>query len=146
MTPALHSPPPARASAGTVRVADGSPVPFAEAAERWARAAHRTLRALASRSDHPTITYGRLAEEVQRATGIRTRVLPRNWIGGVLVLVGEECRRRGEPPLPALCTRSDGTMGKGYSGVTGPGADAAAARARARCYRFFQRGAPTRRA
>jgi hypothetical protein len=121
---------------GTFRIDTGTPVSFPAARECWAEAARETLLCLA-RAGTGTTTYGELAEEVQRATGIRTRVIPRNWIGGVLALVGDECRRRAEPPLPCLCLRADGTMGKGYSGATGPELEKVAARDRAACYRHF---------
>lgn len=55
-----------------------------------------------------TITYG----EVVRA--LRLNVLPRG-LGRLLVLLSEDCARRGEPTLAALVVRqSTGEVGDGY--------------------------------
>ncbi|MFJ8691114.1 hypothetical protein [Micromonospora wenchangensis] len=64
------------------------------------------------------IVYGDLAEEVQHASGVRTSVPFRHWIGKVLYLVVLEGHRRGEPPLTALVVhRQDGRVGEGYKAV-----------------------------
>jgi hypothetical protein len=93
---------------------------------------------------HGYVTYGQLAEEVQEIAGIRTRSQMRNWIGGVLGVVADECHRRGDPPLTALCVHQDETVGVGYAYVLELAGEAVpddldghAAIARLMCYQRF---------
>ncbi|MFB6397763.1 hypothetical protein [Polymorphospora lycopeni] len=94
------------------------------------------------------IVYGDLAEEVQRASGIRTSAPFRHWIGRVLYLVVLEGHRRREPPLTALVVhRQDGMVGEGYKSVLEVAGEPPivndlereyhAAAARLDCYRHF---------
>jgi hypothetical protein len=78
---------------GTYRVSDNSPVDFREAVSAWTVAALAVLEGVARRY-RAAITYKELAEEVQEATGIRTRVLMMNWIGQVLGGASRESHRR----------------------------------------------------
>jgi hypothetical protein len=133
---------------GTWRVADGSAVAFATAKQAWTLAARDVLIRTARRY-HSYITYGELANEVQEVTGIRTRSQMRNWIGAVLGRVADECVRRCEPPLSALCVRQDETVGDGYAYVLEIAGEAIpddldmhAAAARLRCYRHFEAELP----
>ncbi|SNQ46797.1 hypothetical protein FRACA_1560007 [Frankia canadensis] len=106
-----------RASTGTYREADGTKVDFDAALAVWAEAARDALISVAHRY-HAVTTYGELAEEVQRASGIRTTMLQMHWIGGVLGRVAEDCASRGEPLLSALCVQKQGgTVGDGYAGA-----------------------------
>ena len=99
---------------GTYRVSDGSRVEFAAALAAWTAAAAVPLLERVARTYHARISYKDLGEEVQQATGIRTRVLLMNWIGQVLGGVSRISHRRGQPMLSALCVHSDGTVGEGY--------------------------------
>jgi hypothetical protein len=128
---------------GTWRPDDGSAFPFAKARELWAVAARDVLIATARRY-HAYVTYGELALAVQKESGVETRSQMRNWIGGVLGMVADDCRRRGEPALTALCVRQDETVGDGYRYVIESAGervpedlDQHAAEARLECYRFF---------
>ncbi len=93
---------------GTVRIADGTAVPLAEAVEGWAKVAHAELVDTAHQ-DGAVITYGELAEVVQAKTGIRTRMLMSNWMGRVLRAVAAQAEADGEPPLTSLCVHADGS-------------------------------------
>jgi hypothetical protein len=133
----------AASSAGTWRVSDGGGVAFREAMTLWAAAARDVLIDVAKRY-HAYITYAQLAEEVQLISGVRTRSQMRNWIGKVLAAVVEDCHRRDEPPLTALCVHQDESVGDGYRYVLEVAGqaipddlDAHAAEARLACYRFF---------
>ncbi|WP_261563309.1 DUF6884 domain-containing protein, partial [Frankia tisae] len=107
----------ASASTGTYREADGAKVDFATARAAWAEAARDVLISVAGRY-HAVTTYGELAEDVQRASGIRTTMLQMHWIGGVLGRVAEDCGSRGEPLLSALCVqKEEGIVGEGYAGA-----------------------------
>lgn len=128
---------------GTWRVADGQRVEFSEAQRGWADAARQVLLEVAG-SYHAYTTYLELGEAVQDRTGVRTRSLLTNWIGGVLGMVADECKRRGEPVLSALCVRQDETVGPGYVkaveavyGFTPEDPDQHAAAERLACYRAF---------
>lgn len=132
---------------GYWRVSDDTPVATAEAREIWAREAYPLLVGVAH-TYHAVITYKELAEKIQESTGIRTRVLLHNWIGGVLSKVVREAHRRGDPPLTALVVHSDdGMVGEGYKEVLEvagePPADDVLARekhaahSRLECYRRF---------
>ncbi|MDQ1404353.1 MAG: hypothetical protein QOG03_2669 [Actinomycetota bacterium] len=118
------------------READGSPVALPEAEAAWALVARAVLieTAQAKRS----ISYKALAEAVQQGAGIRTRMLFRWWVGDVLTLVGDECERRGEPQLAALCVRQDGSIGAGFGeGESSADREVRAGEERERCYRHF---------
>jgi hypothetical protein len=64
---------------GTYRVGDGSLVDFPVAILAWTAAALPVLEPVA-RTYRASITDKELADEVQEATGIRTRVLMTHWI------------------------------------------------------------------
>jgi len=85
----------APARSGTYRESDGASVSFPEAQTLWMAAGRERLVATA-RVYHAVTTYKELAEEVQADTGVRTKMLMMNWIGGVLGLVAEGCASRGE--------------------------------------------------
>ncbi|MFJ3671980.1 hypothetical protein ACIPSE_36555 [Streptomyces sp. NPDC090106] len=88
-----------------------------EAREAWSAEAYTVLVGVAG-TYHAVITYGELAEEIQRRTGIRTRKLLQYWIGEVLGQVVREAHRRGDPPLTALVVHTgDGKVGSGYKEV-----------------------------
>ena len=121
---------------------------FTDAKLAWSMAAREVLIRTA-RTYHGYITYGELAEEVQQVSGVRTRSQMRNWIGGVLGLVADECHGRGEPPLTALCVHQDETVGVGYGYVLELAGEAVpddldghAAAARLGCYRYFGADVP----
>jgi len=99
---------------GTYRIADGSPVRFAEAMAGWVPLAYIELLATA-RKYHAYITYRELSECVQERSGVRTRVLLTNWIGKLLEQVAALAKANGEPPLTSLCVHQDGTIGQGYA-------------------------------
>jgi hypothetical protein len=134
---------------GTFRISDGSAVEFADAKADWSLAARPVLLRVA-RTYHETISYKDLSEQIQQATGVRTRVLLTNWIGGVLEQVALDCHTRGEPLLSALCVRSDGTVGDGYGhavvdtygGHTPEDLDRHSAVERLNCYRHFGAALP----
>ncbi|MFD6029081.1 hypothetical protein ACFWE5_00085 [Cellulosimicrobium funkei] len=128
---------------GTYRVADESPVRFADAMDAWMPLAYEELIATARRY-HAVVTYLELSEHVQARSGIRTRALLTNWIGKLLEGVAVRATANGEPPLTALCVRQDGTIGPGYarapkSVVGEPGNDIEqyAAEHRLLCYQKF---------
>src|SRR3954447_16112850 len=109
----------------------------------WSRAAREKLVETA-RSYHAVITYSELAEFVQAESGLRTRQLIRYWIGEVLYRVAEDCGRRQEPMLTALCVTQAGAVGGGYAGAVRSvyghepeQADDHAAEQRLECYRYF---------
>jgi hypothetical protein len=109
----------------------------------WTQAARDALITVAG-CYHDFITYTQLAEVVQAQSGIRTRSMLPNWIGKVLGAVAEDCHRRGEPPLSALCVRADQTVGEGYAYVSQLAGedppkdlDQHAAEGRLLCYRHF---------
>lgn len=135
-------------SAGTYRAADGSPVAFPDAQQLWVSAARERLIST-SRVYHAVTTYKELAEEIQVDTGVRTRMLLMNWIGAVLGLVADDCARRGEPLLSALCVNQEGSVGPGYApsiaslrGLAPADADDHAAHERLACYRHFGAALP----
>jgi hypothetical protein len=119
-------------------------VDFQEAVLAWTTSALSILEGVARRY-RGTITYKELAEEVQEATGIHTRMLMMHWIGQVLGGASRESHRRGQPMLSALCVHADGTVGDGYAeavvenygGIPPADLDMHAAEERLRCYRHF---------
>jgi hypothetical protein len=134
---------------GTHQVSDGSAVAFDRALSAWAAAARPVLLAVAE-SYQRVITYRELAEEIQSAAGIRTRMLLTNWIGKVLGRVARDCKRRGEHLITALCVRQDGTVGPGYAeaaewldGVRPADPELHAAAERLKCYRTYAKDLPS---
>lgn len=132
---------------GYWRDADGSAVAVSQAHIVWTRAAYPALVDVAHRY-HAVITYAELAEAVQQASGVRTSVNQRHWIGKVLALVVREAHRRGDPPLTALVVHAtDGMVGAGYQDVLEVAGqppildemdrEQHAAAARLACYRHF---------
>jgi hypothetical protein len=132
---------------GYWRESDGSTVAVSQAHIVWTRAAYPALVDVASRY-HAVITYAELAEAVQQASGVRTSVNQRHWIGKVLALVVREAHRRGDPPLTALVVHAaDGMVGTGYQDVLAVAGqppildemdrELHAAAARLACYRHF---------
>lgn len=134
---------------GTYRVSDNTAVEFDDALEEWAKSARIFLLDLAG-TYNAHIAYGELAEQVQEATGIRTRSLMNHWIGYVLGRVARTCGTKGEPLLSALCTQKTGAMGPGYGigvtyargGIAPENPDAHAAAERLACYREFASDMP----
>jgi len=137
------------------RVVDGSAVEvgYADALVAWTGAAYPVLVRVAG-GYHAVITYGELAEEVQEASGVRTRALLHNWIGRVLSGVVHEAHRRDDPPLTALVVRTDdGMVGEGYKEVLAIAGEPPlageidrenhAAEARLACYRRFCASLPS---
>ena len=60
--------------------------------------------------DGSTITYGELVREAQLP-------YPPRRLGRLLILLSEDCERRGEPPLAAIVvTQATGEVGDGYGG------------------------------
>ncbi|MET7968750.1 hypothetical protein [Micromonospora sp. NPDC005305] len=127
-------------------------MPQSEAIAVWASHAYPLL-AKVSGSYGGLVVYGGLAEDLQRASGIRTSVPFRHWIGKVLYLVVLEGHRRGEPPLTALVVhRHDGRVGEGYKAVLEVAGEPPitddlereyhAAAARLACYRYFGAALP----
>ncbi|OEV32526.1 hypothetical protein HS99_0017170 [Kitasatospora aureofaciens] len=113
----------------------------------WTRAAYPALVEVARRY-HAVITYAELAEAVQQASGVRTSINQRHWIGKVLALVVREAHRRGDPPLTSLVVHAaDGMVGTGYQDVLAVAGqppipdemdrEQHAAAARLACYRHF---------
>ncbi|MFJ7248883.1 hypothetical protein ACIQWA_31085 [Kitasatospora sp. NPDC098652] len=132
---------------GYWREADGTPVAVSQAHIVWTRAAYPALVDVAGRY-HAVITYAELAEAVQQASGVRTSVNQRHWIGKVLALVVREAHRRGDPPLTSLVVHAaDGMVGAAYQDVLEVAGqppildemdrEQHAAAARLACYRHF---------
>ncbi|MFI9366221.1 hypothetical protein ACIG5E_34985 [Kitasatospora sp. NPDC053057] len=132
---------------GYWRDSDGSAVAVSQAHIVWTRAAYPALVDVARRY-HAVITYAELAEAVQQASGVRTSINQRHWIGKVLALVVREAHRRGDPPLTALVVHAtDGMVGAGYQDVLAVAGqppivdemdrEQHAAAARLACYRHF---------
>jgi hypothetical protein len=126
---------------------DGTAVTPTEAYRAWAEEAYGILAGVA-RAYHAGITYGELAEEVQKASGVQTSVPMRRWIGKVLFLVVHRAYERGNPPLTSLVVHStDGKVGDGYKAVLETAGHPSveddlerehhAAAARLDCYRYF---------
>ncbi|MGA5822979.1 hypothetical protein ACPC54_34595 [Kitasatospora sp. NPDC094028] len=126
---------------------DDSPVSAVQAVMAWTKVAYPALVEVAGHY-HAVITHAELAEAVQEASGVRTRVEQRYWMGKVLGLLVREAHRRGDPPLTALVVRAaDGRVGAGYQEVLAVAGSAPlagemdreehAAAARLACYRHF---------
>lgn len=136
-------------SYGTYREVDRSRVEFSDALETWIGLAYDALILTAS-SYHAVISYGELAQKVQEASGVRTKMLLANWIGRLLERVAQEAKRVGDPPLTSLCVHQDGTIGEGYVNAPksvddSPGDDVElyAANHRLLCYRKYARDLPS---
>jgi hypothetical protein len=68
---------------------------------------YRILRLRVSLPD-PRIKYGELAEQLRDTADHFEHIYPRSReLYAALVEVGQECRRQGRPPLPALVVRAD---------------------------------------
>ena len=65
---------------GTYRVSDFSQVDFSEALDLWVPLAYESLVETARQYNRWT-TYLELTEQVQQASGVRTRMLIGNWSG-----------------------------------------------------------------
>ncbi len=118
-------------------------VPIGEATEQWAVHARQALISTAGRY-HAYITYAELAKIVQHETGVVTTLPMHQWLGAVLGAVADDCAKRGEPPLTALCVRENETVGPAYrQGLVRSGQpvpedlDEHAAESRLECYRYF---------
>lgn len=131
-----------------LRYATAATVGQEHARATWALAARERLMETAS-TYHAVITVQELADHVQRRSLIRTSQQPRAWLGDVLARVAEECVRRAEPLLPALCVDARGRTGNGYAGalelhrgehVADP--EEHAAQERLECYRRFRATLP----
>jgi hypothetical protein len=130
-------------SAGTYRIGDGAPVSIDSAQALWVSIAGELL-ARTARRYNAVLSETELAAEVQTRSGIRTKMLTADWIGGVLGRIADDCASRGEPMLSALCVRDDGSIAAGYgdaveraSGVRPDDIDLHAAEERLSCYRHF---------
>ena len=128
--------------------ASGARVSQSDAIAVWSVVARDTLLKTARRY-HSVVTYRELAVEVQEASGITTTQRLDYWIGSLLENVAAEAKRRGEPPLTALCVHQDGTIGPGYtkapkSVASDPDADVdqLAAEHRLLCYREYAEDLP----
>ena len=130
-------------AAGTYRIGDGAPVSFESAQALWTSMARDVLVETARRYN-AYVTSSQLAAEVQTRSGIRTKMLMPQWIGGVLGSVSDDCAQRGEPLLTALCVGEDGSVNDGYpeavertSGSRPVDVELHAAGERLNCYRHF---------
>jgi hypothetical protein len=127
---------------GTYRVADGAPVPWADAVDAWSTAARPVLEGVARRYG-TWITYGELADKVQSEAGIRTTKLLQYWIGEVLGRVAR-AQPPSEPALTSLVVQSTGEIGSGFEEIakerepTPPlDIEAFAANERLECHKYF---------
>lgn len=84
----------------------------------WAMAARHVLADVAA-DYHAVISVPALADAVQQRTRIRTRQSPSLWLGDVLYRVAQDCHRRREPLLGALCVGPDGRMSDWYADTVG---------------------------
>jgi hypothetical protein len=102
---------------GYWREPDGGALTANDAYEIWSDEACKILGGVA-RTYHAVITYGELSQLVQSASGVRTSVPFRHWIGKVLFRVVQRAHRQGDPPLTALVVHTtDGKVGEGYKAV-----------------------------
>ncbi|MFB6721043.1 hypothetical protein ACFCV3_12820 [Kribbella sp. NPDC056345] len=123
-----------------------SDIGVAAARIEWAGAA-RELLLVAAKKYQSLVQLKDLAVGVQEQTGIRTKQLPKLWIGGTLAEVYAENLRRGEPMLPALCVNPDESVFEGYAAIVGAATgetpadpDAHASHERLAAYRYFEAG------
>lgn len=96
--------------------ADGEFIDQVSAVRAWAQAAHEVLVATASRQ-RGAIDTATLARTVQQRTGIATKQSASKWIGPLLGVIAKHNADRGEPLLPALVVRRDGTVGPAWEEV-----------------------------
>ncbi|KAA1420158.1 hypothetical protein FE697_019755 [Mumia zhuanghuii] len=122
---------------------DGQPVAYETAKQLWAKSA-RDVLAETARKYGGDVTDEQLAAEVQRRTGVKTRVHVATWLVEVLDEVATDAHKRGEPALTALCVRESGRVGDSYrdvvSRLTGtpiPDGERHAAEQRFACYQRF---------
>lgn len=124
----------------------------AQAHQFWVKHAYEILAETASRYN-AVITYGDLAEEVQRRSGLWTKATMRHWVGALLVDIARVNNVREEPALTALVVhKQDGRVGPGYDEVLrlagqAPSGDEQerethAATARLECYRRWAHDVP----
>ncbi|WP_231855561.1 hypothetical protein [Tsukamurella pseudospumae] len=125
------------------RSANELSVPFSEALDQWADAAHAALVELAGRYGS-YISYAELAARAQADVGIATRAPVRLWIAALQRRVTDRCQAAGEPPLVALMVAHDQTVGEGYAYAVAvadlpvpENLDQHAAAARFACYLHF---------
>ena len=114
----------------------------------WVPLAYDALVETARRYNGWT-TYLELTDQVQEASGVRTRMLIGNWSGKLLERVAQLAADKGEVPLTSLCVHQDGTIGVGYarapkSVAVDPGADVdeVAADHRLLCYTKYASDLP----
>jgi alkylated DNA nucleotide flippase Atl1 len=98
---------------------DDSTLQVGESLERGEgriRVSERDVRAVAAMREYliveardgSTVTYGELVRDLGLST-------PARGLGRLLVLLSEDCARRGEPTLAAIVvTRATGEVGDGY--------------------------------
>ena len=80
----------------------------------WVKHAYVTLVETASRYN-AVITYGDLAEEVQRRSGLHTTAPLRNWVVDLLKMIAQANQLRDEPALTSLVVhKHDLRVGAGY--------------------------------
>ncbi len=119
----------------------------------WVKHAYDVLVETAGRYN-AVITYGDLAEEVQRRSGLHSSSQMRNWIGDLLKMIAQANHLRSEPALTALVVhKNDGLVGESYDEVlrlAGHGQfgdpierENHAAAARLECYRRWSDDVPT---
>ncbi len=125
------------------RAGNGLSVPFSEALDQWADAAHPALAELAGRYGS-SIAFAELAARAQAETGIATRAPVRLWIAALQRRITDRGLAAGEPPLVSLMLARDETVGEGYAyavaaaGLPVPAnLDEHAAAARLACYLHF---------
>lgn len=123
-----------------VRADNGDYVDQVSAVKAWAHAAHEVLVATAARP-RGAIDQTTLARLVQQRSGIATKQPAAKWIAPLLGVIARHCNENGEPMLPALVVRRDGTVGPmwdevlRYARIAPPaeGREAHAATQRAAC-------------
>jgi hypothetical protein len=122
---------------------DGAVIEWPDAQGAWAVVAREELIKAAG-AYGSVVSYKELAAAVQEQTGIQTRSLVHNWIGGVLRAVTDAQAGKDEPLLTSLVVRADETIGVGFAEVAEERDGAApedieqrAAEERLACYRFF---------
>ena len=117
----------------------------------WIKHTYDVLVETASRYN-TVITYGTLADEVQRRSGLHTTAATRNWVSDLLKMVAQANHLRGEPALASLVVHAkDGHVGAGFEevlrlegrAVTDPHErEHRAAIARLECYRRWSGDVP----
>jgi len=132
--------------------AAGSPLSAEAGDSIRAQFAYEILRELAA-TWGATTTYGALADEIERRSGVIDNQRRQWWISRVLERTSQLAADREEPPLTALCLNAKGRIGEGYLHApkyappsASADADWLAAEHRVLCYRRFadQASAPVR--